>query len=315
MGRPRKKGLDYFPVDTDIFKDPAIRVLMNRYGSDGFTLYMYVLAETYRTEGYYLEVDEDTEYVMLDDMKMKVEKVRQILAYLYSRSLLEKIEIRDRKHGHSITDAGILSTPVTAITSTGIQRRFQNIVKTRAQKNPVEVKEELWLLEEKETQPFIKMLPSASNSGKKASNSEKNTSNSEKNALKESKGKKRKEKESKSAEPARIYLSDFGANEAFEQYLSMRREIDDVSESQINALIGKLIEITEDPAVQRKVIREATIHRWKSFFPLKGDEPKGGSGIRKGSFYNFEERQRSEEEKKELEKRLLGIPPAKEDAG
>ena len=318
MGRPRKSGLDYFPVDSDIFDDFGIRILISRYGMDGFGLYMYILTKVYKDRGYYLKADEDLEYIISTDLRMSVEKVRQVLAYLYSRSLLERIEIRDRGVSRS-ADSGKLVTPVTAITSTGIQRRYQEAVKSRGQKNAVEVKQELWLLEEKETQPFIKVLPSLSISGNNESFSEKNQSFSEKNAINKRKVNKSKSKVKKSIcePPKNPYLTDEEANGEFERYLDMRREREDISEAQISGLIGKLIEISEDPTVQRKVIRESIIHGWKSFFPLKpeGTVAAAGEKRRKGSFYNFEERQRSEEEKKELEKRLLGLAPVKEGIG
>ena len=311
MGRPRKQGLDYFPVDSDIFDDFSIRILIAKYGCDGYALYMYILTKCYKENGYYLAVDEDLEYIVSSDLKMSIEKVRQVLTYLYNRSLLSKIETK------SMIDAeGKLITPVTVITSTGIQRRFQEAVKGRAQKNPVEVKEEFWLLEEKETAPFIKVLPSLSFSGKNPSNSEKNVSYSQKKCIKKSKEKKSKEKESISIPAGSQYLQDDGANEEFERYLAMRRETETLSDAQIHGLIGKLIEITEDPAKQRAVIREAVIHRWKSFFPVKEGNGRNASGSRpKGSFYNFEQRQRSADEMKQIENALLGAPPTHEGAG
>ena len=36
MARPIKKGLDYFPVDTDIFENIQVRKLKSRYKSFGF---------------------------------------------------------------------------------------------------------------------------------------------------------------------------------------------------------------------------------------------------------------------------------------
>ena len=305
MGRPRKRGLEYFPVDADIFDDFAIRILISRYGSDGFTLFMYILTKVYKDNGYYLLVDEDLEYIISSDLKMSPEKVKQVLAYLFRRSLLVKVE-------------STLPVPVTVITSAGIQRRFQEAVKVRGQKNAVEVKQEYWILEEKETLPFIKVQPSSRNSGKKESFSEKNPSNSQKNATKKRKVNKSKEKKSISAPPS-PYLSDEEANRMFECYLIMRRETESISDVQIETLIGKLIEITEDPAEQKRVIEEAIIHRWKSFFPLKKEPAKAaesGRDIKKrGSFYNFEERQRSQEEYKELEHALLGVPPAAKGTG
>lgn len=316
MGRPKKQGLDYFPVDSDIFDDFSIRILISKYGSDGFTLYMYVLTKCYKEHGYYLAVDEDLEYIISADLKMSIEKVRQVLTYLYNRSLLSKIETESK-----ISAEGKLITPVTVITSTGIQRRYQEAVKVRAQKNPVEVRQEFWLLEEKETAPFIKVFPSPSFSGKNSSFSEKNPVNSQKKCIKKSKVKKNKEKESISMPAGTQYLSDDEANAAFCRYLDMWKETDtEISDAQIHELIGKLIEITEDPAKQKVVIREAIIHRWKSFFPVREqDKPGGyrssaGSGP-KGSFYNFEQRQRSADEMKQIESALLGVPPAHEGAG
>ena len=87
MGRPKKQGLDYFPVDTDIFDDFGIRILMSKFGADGFALYMYILTRIYRDKGYYIVADEDLELIASHDLGMSCEKVRQVLAYLYSRSL------------------------------------------------------------------------------------------------------------------------------------------------------------------------------------------------------------------------------------
>ncbi len=39
MARPIKKGLDYFPVDTDIFENIQVRKLKSRNKSLGFLAY------------------------------------------------------------------------------------------------------------------------------------------------------------------------------------------------------------------------------------------------------------------------------------
>ena len=290
MGRPRKKGLDYFPVDVDIFEDFAVRILISRYGADGFALYMYILTKAYKDPGYYLVKDDDLEYLISTDLKMSAEKVRQILAYLFRRSLLVEV-------------TSTLPVPVTVITSAGIQRRYQQAVRERAAKNPVEVDAEFWLLEEKETESFIKVLPSFDNSGNNESFSGKNTGFSGKKCIKKSKVKNSKEKKNKSiAEP---YLSNEESNTLFGKYLAMWEETESLSDEQISQLIGKLIELTEDPAEQCRIIREAIIHRWKSFYPVR-KEPAGDKA--KKGFCNFEQRQRSKEEEESLERALLGLP-------
>ena len=302
MGRPRKQGLDYFPVDTDIFNDFGIRILMAKFGADGFTCYMYLLTRIYKDKGYYIELNEDLELIASQDLGMSREKVRQIMEYLFSRSLLVSI-------------TSTLVVPVTVITSTGIQRRYQEAVKVRASKNAVEVRAEFWLLEDEETESFIKVKPFLSNSEKKAGFSEKNGSNSEKNTTKKRKVNKSKGKENISISRGGAYFSNEAVNAAFTGYLEAREE--KLSDYQIKALIKKLTELSTDPKEQAAIISEATIHKWKSFYPL--GKPRNGSGTNekkpKGTFYTFEQRQYD----RDLEAQLLNAqeskPEAKEGAG
>lgn len=302
MGRPRKQGLDYFPVDSDIFNDVVIRILMAKFGADGFTCYMYLLTRIYKDKGYYIELNEDLELIASQDLGMSREKVRQVMEYLFSRSLLVRITCT-------------LAVPVTVITSTGIQRRYQEAVKVRASKNAVEVRAEFWLLTDEETESFIKVKPFLSNSEKKAGFSEKNGSNSEKNTTKKRKVNKSKGKENISISHGGAYFSNEAVNAAFTGYLEAREE--KLTDYQIKALIKKLTGLSTDPNEQAAIISEATIHKWKSFFPL--GKPRSGSGTAekkpKGSFYNFEQRQYD----RDLEAQLLNAqeskPEAKEGAG
>ena len=302
MGRPRKQGLDYFPVDTDIFNDVVIRILMAKFGADGFTCYMYLLTRIYKDKGYYIELNEDLELIASQDLGMSREKVRQIMEYLFSRSLLVSI-------------TSTLAVPVTVITSTGIQRRYQEAVKVRASKNAVEVREEFWLLESEETESFIKVKPFLSNSEKKAGFSEKNGGFSEKKDTKKRKVNKSKVKENISISRGGAYFSDSSVNEAFTGYLEEREET--LTDGQIKALIKKLTGLSTDPNEQAAIISEATIHKWKSFFPLS--KPRSGSCTNekkpKGTFYTFEQRQYD----RDLEAQLLNAqeskPEAKEGAG
>jgi len=301
MSRPRKIGLDYFPVDTDIFDDFGIRILMSKFGADGFALYLYVLTRIYRDKGYYIEHTEDLELIASHDLGMSCEKVRQVLAYLFSRSLLVEV-------------TSTLVTPVTVITSTGIQRRYQEAVKVRASKNSVEVKAEFWLLKPEETESFIKVLPSLSNSEKNAGFSEKNGGKSEKNAIKKRKVNKSKGKENISISHGCAYFSDEAVNDAFNTYLEARDE--KLAGPQINTLIKKLTGLSTDPKEQAAIISEATIHKWKSFYPLA--KPRGSGGTeqkQKGSFYRFEQRQYDRDLEAQLLNCQTGTPAAKEGAG
>lgn len=178
MGRPRKTGIDYFPFDVDFFSDKKIKILKSRFGVDGISIYLYLLCEIYRN-GYYIELDDDYMYIIADDLGMTGEKVKQVMEYLFGRSLLIK---------------STLPESVTIITSHGIQCRFQEAVKVRAAKSGVEVDKRIWLLSEQETLPFIKYTQNSGFSENNESFSEKNPSKSEIYAIKESKVKKSKEK-------------------------------------------------------------------------------------------------------------------------
>ena len=81
MARPKKSGLSYFPLDVDFFEDPKIKILRARYGRDGIVFYIYLLCEIYR-QGYYIQVDDDFEYIISDDLKMDQNKAKQGLELL-----------------------------------------------------------------------------------------------------------------------------------------------------------------------------------------------------------------------------------------
>lgn len=180
MARPVKEGLSYFPFDVDFFSDRKIKILKSRYGADGITLYMYLLCEVYKSNGYYLETDDDFLYIISDDLNMSYEKIRQIMNFLLERSLFDDTLFKSDK----------------VLTSIGIQRRFQEAIKSRASKRNVEITK-FWLLEKNETQSFIKVNLNTNKSENNSNKSENNSSKSEINDTKKSKVNKNKVKESK----------------------------------------------------------------------------------------------------------------------
>lgn len=180
MARPQKKGLEYFPLDVDIFSDKKIRILMARYGSDGYILYNYLLCEIFK-EGYFIRTDDDFDYLVSSALNMSYEKIGQIRNFLLERSLFDDKLFRSDK----------------VLTSKGIQRRYQQAVKARAVKTAVNVDARFWLLEKEETETFIKVRHNADFSEKNGNCSEKNNNNSENYDTKKSKVKKSKVKESK----------------------------------------------------------------------------------------------------------------------
>lgn len=140
MARPKQDGLIYFPFDTDFFyADKRIKRFHAKFGNDGIIFYIYLLTEIYRN-GYYISWDEDTADDIATDLRLREGFIKQVMTYLRGRSLLEM---------------RTLSTGVAIITSPGIQKRYQEAVKSR--KRDVYVDSEIWILSEEETAAHIKV--------------------------------------------------------------------------------------------------------------------------------------------------------------
>lgn len=109
LARPKKSGLSYFPLDTDFFdNDSRIKILKARYRADGIMIYVYLLCEIYKN-GYYIQVDDDLEYIIASELGVSVDKVKQVLNFLLKKSLF---------------DSKLFSSD-KVLTSAGIQKRFQ----------------------------------------------------------------------------------------------------------------------------------------------------------------------------------------------
>lgn len=255
MPRTRQEGNRYFSLDVDFFSDKKIKILKARYGADGITLYIYLLCEIYKS-GYYLKIDEDFEFIISDDLNMDCNKVKQVLNFLLERSLFDNKLFQSDK----------------VLTSAGIQRRFQLAVKERAKKNPVEVKG-FWLLEETETEPFIKVNPILNKSQKNKDNSGKNSSNSREESPKESKGKKSKVKESKEHQSDPVtYVPDENLNRAINDFVAYRKGIKKpMTDRAVTLLIERLGGLSRDPDKQIAILNQSIINGWQGVFPLKED--------------------------------------------
>ena len=164
MARPQKKGLLYFPFDTDFFADLKIRALSARYGSDGLIFYIWLLAEIYRENGYYIVWNEDSEDAAIASLGLSEGSMKQIMTFLASRSLIVEIT---------------LASSDTIITSPNIQKRYQEAAKSLRREIIVDC--EIWLLNEEETASFIKVTQNSDKYSKNHNKSVKNESKTRKN--------------------------------------------------------------------------------------------------------------------------------------
>lgn len=175
MSRPKRDGLLYFSFDTDFFyADKRIKRLHSRYGSGGMILYIYLLTEIYRN-GYFIRWDEESVEDAMDDLLLTEGFIEQVMEFLVSRSLLVKI---------------ILAGSDTIITSPGIQKRYQEAVKSL--RRDVFVDPDIWLLSKENTADYIKFTLNENKSSKNPDKSCINESKSYKNDGKENKTKENK---------------------------------------------------------------------------------------------------------------------------
>lgn len=287
MARPKKSGLSYFPLDTDFFdNDSRIKILKARYRADGIMIYVYLLCEIYKN-GYYIQVDDDLEYIIASELGVSVDKVKQVLNFLLKKSLF---------------DSKLFSSD-KVLTSAGIQRRYQLGIKERMRKSrtPLEVGR-YWLLNEEDTEPFIKCTLFEDNPGKHRGFSGKNSLNSEKNDTKKSKVNNKNNN---------IAFEHPELEQAFQMYLLVREHnYGEILPEQIQALRDDLKTLSDKTEEQIAIVKKATAGGYKGFYELKARKRKSGSR-QKNKANNFSGRDYNMEK---LERGLLGVPEKEGDA-
>lgn len=298
MPRPKKEGLDYFSLDVDFFSDPKVKILKARYGVDGVTCYLYLLCEVYKN-GYYIEADDDFFYVMAEDLRISFDEVKQVLAFLLERSMFDKQLFQ--------SDA--------ALTSTGIQKRFQLAVKERAKRRPVSV-QRYWLLDVQETEPYIKVAHNESLSRKNTDKSGNNCSKSREISLKESKGKESINNTMCKADASALF------ERLWKQYPNKRgkgrvsdakkKQLAEIGEEELVRAINRyVVDLGRDG--WRKLQNGSTFFNSgyvdyldSNYEPPPKENTEQAHQTRKNSFHNFDQRSYDYDD---LERRLAGRKP------
>lgn len=110
MGRNAKRGLDYFPMDIDIFTDLKIRKLIKRQGGKAITVYALLLCNIYK-EGYYMQWDEELPFICSEFTGFDEAYISEVIKTCLSLGLFSKA-LFESEH---------------VLTSEGIQERYQRI--------------------------------------------------------------------------------------------------------------------------------------------------------------------------------------------
>ncbi|RHJ81888.1 DUF4373 domain-containing protein [Parabacteroides sp. AM08-6] len=119
MARPIKKGLDYFPFDTNFFSNIRVLRLMNCYGAEGINTYIALLCDIYRGDGYFLKISDDYFFILSKQIEIKEEVIKMIIQKCVELGLFDE---------NLYQTLGIL-------TSKSVQKRYLAVTKRSA--NPI----------------------------------------------------------------------------------------------------------------------------------------------------------------------------------
>lgn len=111
MARPLKKGLSYFPLDTDYLSDRKIQRLSQRYGCCGICVYVATLCEIYGENGYYVNYDTDFCFDLGFTLHLEESEVREIIGFCVQIHLFDSDLFEQRR----------------VLTSGAVQRRYREV--------------------------------------------------------------------------------------------------------------------------------------------------------------------------------------------
>lgn len=115
MARPLKSGIDYFPLDCNFMKDIKVRKILRACGPGAIAVIVNLLCTIYQGDGYYMLWDEDTGFLIADDVGVKESFVHEVVK--------TAVQV-DFFHAGMFDVQGIL-------TSAGIQRRYKEATARR----------------------------------------------------------------------------------------------------------------------------------------------------------------------------------------
>lgn len=118
MARPRKDGLNYFPLDVNFLSDLKIKKIIRAYGAQAVAVVMSVLTTIYRDNGYFATYDDDLIFIIADELKLEDSYVKNVIEKLIEVDFLSK----DQKEKNNI------------LTSIGIQERYLKVCERRVKK-------------------------------------------------------------------------------------------------------------------------------------------------------------------------------------
>ncbi|MDR3141547.1 MAG: DUF4373 domain-containing protein [Tannerellaceae bacterium] len=122
MAGPIKRGLSYFPLDTDLFGNRKIRRLPDKFGCEGIAAYFSVLCEIYAAEGHFIPFNRNLCFDIVCMLHLDEARIREILSFCVEIELFDARLLK--KHQE--------------LSSKGIQKRYLEVAKRLNRKETVE---------------------------------------------------------------------------------------------------------------------------------------------------------------------------------
>jgi hypothetical protein len=112
MARPKKQGIDYFPLDVSFFSDIKVRKILRACGSQSASILICLLCNIYSDKGYYILWDEDLPFVIADSVGVSEGAVKEVIlkalqVEFFNQELYNRYKI--------LTSSGIQSRFIAAV--------------------------------------------------------------------------------------------------------------------------------------------------------------------------------------------------------
>lgn len=274
MGRQNEVSLPYFELDCHM--DEKVKLIRAEFGLKGFAVVVMMYQHIYGGDhGYYCEWDDERLLLFMSDNGLIGE----------SKNLIDEVIQACIRRGifseRLYKEYGIL-------TSSGVQKQY---LKATAKRQVVNLKKEYLLISVPENRSNVAI--NEIDSGRKAIDYGINLQS--KSRVEKSKSKSREEK-SKSKSKSRVeksknsplpphrgdYYPDELLNQAFLDFLDMRKKIKKpMTDRAIELAMKKLKELSTLPFSESmdndtaiKILEQSTMNCWQGLFPLKEDKQK-----------------------------------------
>lgn len=115
MARPRKDGLDYYPMDVNFLGDIKVKKVIRSHGIQAVAVILHLLGTVYRDNGYYVTYDDDLLFITADELNLEEKYVKDVVEKLLEVDFFSREQAEKNK----------------VLTSIGIQERYRKATERR----------------------------------------------------------------------------------------------------------------------------------------------------------------------------------------